>query len=235
MLNLIYKLFWITAVLLIYSCAKTDSSNIKTDGFYVTYRVVGNNQNSAVCTASFQVGGVTGTYIDLNAGDTVTCDGQSMSRSEFAGIVTYSANVAYQVGKTYNIVLSRAGEGDYTSSVVMPQQIVGYSPSGSTSYQKGSAINVSWTASSNAFDNMKVSLNYNTGTSSYSFYEDDTAPETGSGYGFSSLETQVNPPVAGNWSGSIKFSRFLEGSMDVALEGSVRAGQEVSVNITLTD
>lgn len=216
-------------------CAKTDSDNVKTSGFYVTYKITGNNQNSATCNSSFQVGGVTGTYLDLSTGDSITCDGQAMSRSDFAGIVTYSANVAYQAGKTYNFVLTRANEGTYTSSAVLPSTIGGYSPSGNPSIQKGSPINLLWTASNDAFDTMDIVLRYSAGSSSYSFYRSDTFPEVGAGLGFGSSETQVSPAVAGNWLGSITFSRRRTGNMDVLLSGTVEAAQEFKVDLTLTD
>lgn len=216
-------------------CAKTASENVKTSGFYVTYKVTGNNQNSAVCTASFQVGGALGTYLELSSGDNITCDGQQMSRSEYAGIVTYSTNVSYQVGKTYSLVLSRAGEGDYTSSVVLPTEIFGASPANNSSFQKGSAISVSWIASSNASEGMKIYLNYSSGSASYTYVKQDSAPEIGVGYGFGSNETQVNPPVFGTWSGAITFGRYLEGSMDAALAGSIKAVQESQISINLTD
>lgn len=230
-----YHMLFICLLLIGVGCAKTESSNIKTSGFYASYRITGNNQNAAVCSVTYQVGGITGTYIDLEAGDIVTCDGQSMNRTELAGIITYSTNVAYQVGKTYNVVLTRAGEGSYTSSVVLPEEIIGYAPTNLSNFQKGSAINTTWNASSNIMHNMQVTLSYNTGNRSYSFYKYDSAPEAGSGLGFSTTETQVNPPVAGNWTSTIKFQRYLLGSMDASLEGSIRGEQEVSSNITLTD
>lgn len=223
------------ALLFSVGCSKTASDNVKTSGFYATYRITGNNQNSATCTATFQVGGPTGTYLDLSSTDSITCDGQSMNRSEFAGIVTYSANVSYVVGKTYNIVLSRAGEGDYISSAVLPEAIIGYSPSGTPSYQKANAINISWTPSNSNEDNMYVYLNYTAGGSSYSYSENDTAPESGVGMGFGATETQVSPPVAGTWNATLKFQRYCNGIMSSGLDGDMRAEQQVTVNVTLTD
>ena len=222
-------------LLIIQGCAKTNSDNVKTSGFYATYKITANNQNSATCTSTFQVGGLTGTYLDLSAGDSITCDGQAMSRSDFAGIVTYSAIVAYQVGKTYNFVLMRVGEGSYTSSAVLPAVISGNSPSGNPSIHKGSPINLLWTVSNNVFDSMDITLSYSTGTSSYSYYKSDSFPELGSGLGFGSSETQVSPAVAGNWLGSITFKRRQSGTMDVLLSGTVEAVQELKVDLTLID
>lgn len=230
-------LLLISALFLLVGCAKTNSENIKTAGIYATYRIEGNNQNSATCTVQFQVGGATGTFLNLTSGDSVTCDGQSMNRSEIAGIITYSASVAYLVGKTYNVNFSRPDEGAYISSVVMPSEINGISVAPNTSFQKASAITPTWSASGNASESMWVELNFCTSTNSncYRYQKNDTAPEAGSGIGFSSSETQVTPNVAGTWNGSLTFRRYLNGSMDASISGSIQAEQKTSVSILLND
>lgn len=226
----------VTSMLFVMGCSKTDSDNVKTTGFYATYSVTGNNSGTAVCTARLQVGGSTGTYLDLTSGDTLTYDGQSMSRSEFAGIITYSANVTYLVGKTYTVVLARSGEGDYSSSVVLPPAIAGNIPNAPTSYQKGSTISPTWTASSSGADTMYVDLSYNYGTGSRMTLKSDTAPENGNGIVFDSTDTQVSPAgPAGGWAGTMKFTRSRSGTMSPSLSGTISASQEVSVTVTLTD
>lgn len=232
-MKLVYFLLFVLAVFAM-GCAKTLSDNIKTDGFYASYKISGNNAGTAVCTASLQVGGVTGTYIDLVNGDVVTCDGQSMSRSEFAGIITYTASVPYVVGKTYNVVLTRAGEGSYTASVVLPEQIANFSPSGNPSFQKGSIINASWNTSSSGSDTMSIYLSYSAGGNSYSYSKFDSAPENGL-LTFPGAETQVFPAAPGNWPATLRFYRSQTGQMDSALDGSITAEQVQQVNITLTD
>lgn len=226
----------IIATMLTMSCSKTPSDNVKTAGFYVTYNVTGNNQNAVTCTARLQVGGSTGTYLDLNAGDSITCDGQTMARSEFAGIITYSANAPYVPGKTYEIVLSRSGEGSYSSTAVLPDAIAGYSPNGTPSFQKGSTINPTWTASNNGSDYLYVGLSYSTALSGSHFIsKTDSAPENGNGVSFGPTETQLTPPEAGTWNGTIRFTRAREGTLSGSLAGSIRASQEVTVNISLID
>lgn len=216
------------------SCSNTNSDNVKTSGFYVTYTVRGNNQNSVSCTATLQVGGSTGTYLDLSGGDSVTCNGNSMSRSEFLGMITYSATVPYSVGGTYTVVLNRSGETPYSSTAVLPEAIANMNPSSATSYTKGNPISPSWTSSASALDGMVVTLNYSAGGSSYSYQQNDTAPENGV-VGFSSGQTQLTPAVAGPWTGSIEYSRRRTGSMAVGLSGTITASQVATVSVTLTD
>lgn len=216
------------------SCAKTSSDNVKTSGFYGSYSIRGNNQNSVNCSVQFQVGGPTGTYLDLSGSDSVTCNGNNMSRSELLGVITYSATVPYTVGGTYTVVLTRSGEAPYTSTAVLPEAITGMNPGTTTSYRKGASISPSWTASANAADAMGVTLSYSAGSTSYSHYLNDTAPENGS-VGFNGSQTQVNPPVAGTWSGTIEYSRRRAGTMDPALSGVITASQNFTANISLTD
>jgi hypothetical protein len=230
----VFKAIWFFISISVMSCSNTPSDNVKTDGFYVTYKITGNNVNTATCKVTFQVGGATGTYLDLSSNDVVTCDGQSMSRSEFAGIITYSVNVAYQVGKTYNVVLTRSGEDPYNASVTLPEAITGYSPSVPTTYQKGSSIAPTWTPSSNGADAMSVSLSYSSTNGSRLSGKTDSAPENGNGVVFDASDTQMTPAVPGPWSGTITFTRNRTGNVGT-LSGSIRAEQEVSVVVNLID
>lgn len=230
-------LMMILMSLLIISCAKTKSDNIKTSGFYANYSVTGSQANTALvsCSASFQVESG-GTYIDLSSGDSVTCNGQSMSRSELAGIVTYSASVAYQVGGTYEIVLTRTGESPYSSTVTLPEAVTGISPT-SGSYSKGAQINYSWTPSSTSSDEMIIQFNRVTSASpspcprSDSNY--DTSPEDGSG-AFGTNQTALpSDGIAGACSMQIKWIRARNGTMSSGLNGKIKAYQSNEANITL--
>lgn len=229
-----YGFLGVVGILIICSCSKTESSYVETEGFYVSYSVVGNNQNSATCTVTFQVGGPTGTYLDLSSGDSITCDGSSMARSEFLGIVSYTANVSYRPQGQYELIFNREGEGNYISTLTLPEPITGMVPSSSQTYQKANPISVLWNTSSNSEDGMRAYLNYSAGTTSYTFSKNDTSPESGS-LGFSSTETQTQIPSSGTWTGSIKLSRYLSGSMASGLSGTIVGKQETSVSIQLID
>lgn len=213
------------------SCSNTKSDNVKTSGIHATFSVEGNNQNSVNCQATLQVGGATGTYLDLTSGDSVTCNGNSMSRSELLGIITYSATVPYQVGSTYTIVLTRTGENPYSSSVVLPEAISNVSPSSAISQQKGSAINVSWTPSSNATeDSFSASLSA-TGVSALLT---DSPPEQGA-LGFGSTDTTPSPVSSDSSTGTLTYSRARSGTMATGLAGTIKAYQKTSVSVTLTN
>lgn len=228
--SLKFSLFLISSLFL-FSCAKTNSDNIKTSGIRATFSVVGNNQNSVTCTASFQVGeGVGGTYLDLDANDSITCNGNSMSKTDFV-TVSYSATVPYQVGGTYTLVFTRAGEGSYTSTVTLPEAISNYSPNTAQTLQKGSPLNISWTPSSNATDD---SFSAYLSLSGVSELLTDSPPEQGA-LGFGSAETTPSPSNTGNITGTLEYSRSRTGTMATGLSGSITASQKASISVTLTD
>lgn len=217
------------------ACSNTESENVKTSGFYATYTLFAEGASTATCQATFQVGGSTGTYLDLNSGDSVTCDGQSMVRSEFLGMIMYTATVTATVGKTYDVVLTRSGEPTYTSSVVLPEAVAGTTPATTTNYTKGSVINTSWTPSSNTTeDSMTVTLTYDAGEHSASASADDTAPESGT-IGFGSSDTNQYSSVTGTFGGKITFKRKRVGAMASGLEGVVYSQQKLEVPVNLTD
>jgi hypothetical protein len=218
----------------LFACAKTSSDNIKTSGFYATYTVDGNNANSVTCAAQFQVS-QGGTYIDLSSSDSITCNGNSMARSELAGIVKYTAQVAYSPGSVYTIVLTRSGESPYSSSVNLPETITTSNPTSNANVTKGTALTATWALSSDSSDSMRLLLHYDVNSNNaVSHYITDTAPEEGS-LGWSSSETQVNPPSAGPWSGYINFVRFRRGSIASGLTGVIEATQTKAVNISIVD
>lgn len=91
-------LFFGSLTILATSCAKTESENVSTKGIYASFGLLGNNVNSVNCSVQLQVGGPTGTFLDLSSGDSITCNGSNtMLRSELAGIITYSATLPYAV------------------------------------------------------------------------------------------------------------------------------------------
>lgn len=234
-LNFVFRVLSIFSIsIYMLSCSKTESSNIKTSGLYASYQIVGNNQNSVNCSVSFQVGGYTGTYVSLENGDNVTCDGNSMIKSELFGIITYSATVSYRPSGSYVVTLSRPGESDYNSTVTLPTDISGYSPSSSTVVSKGNPVTITWSLSTNSYESMDATFSYTVANQSFSYRQSDTYPENGT-LGFSSSETQVNPAVSGTWTGNLKYSRYLDGVMADGLEGRIRAQQEVTVSVTLVD
>lgn len=223
------------AAFLVGGCSKVPSDNVKTAGIYASYSIRGNNQNSVVCTVQFQAGGSTGTFLDLSAGDSVTCNGQSMSRNEFAGIITYSATLPYTVGAVYTVIFSRANEGSYTSTVTLPEAIEGISPSQGTTIQKGSALTASWVPSRNLNDNLSATLDIRPNSSrSMTHAVVDSSPENGS-LGFSGDQTQVTPPEVGNWAGVLTLKRYRMGTMAEGLKGIIQASQQSSVNLTFVD
>jgi hypothetical protein len=228
-------MFTVVFLFLLQGCSNTESENVKTSGFYATYTLTAEGTSTATCQATFQVGGSTGTYLDLNSGDSVTCAGQSMSRGEFLGMITYTATVNAVAGQAYDIVLNRSGESPYTSTVVLPSAVSGNNPSTTTSYQKGSAVTASWTPSTNTTeDMMSVTLYYEAGSESASPSYDDTAPESGTMV-FGSSDTNRFPSVTGTYSGKVKFKRTRNGVLAPGLEGRIYSTQSKEVVIQMID
>ena len=219
------------------SCAKTDSSNVKTTAFYAEYAIKSStaNSSSAVCSASFRVESG-GTFLDLNNGDTVTCNGLAMTRTELFGIVNYSVNIPATVGGTYTFILTRSGEAPYTASVTLPEIVVPTTPSAGSVLLKGNALGVSWTPSGNSDDSMILSTSkVISGDSKCPDITtfDDSAPESGVG---SFTAAQMSMPVngtAGACGMNIIFQRRRAGTMPSGLNGSVFGIQESSVGISL--
>ncbi len=104
---------------LIAGCSTTSSDNVKTSGFYVTYSVTQEGTAKPTAVANLQVGGATGTYIDLSESDSVSVDGTKLERQKtIINSIYYSASVEEK--PTYTFVLARAEESSTTKVVSHP-------------------------------------------------------------------------------------------------------------------
>ncbi len=225
------------------ACSDTTSDNIKTSGLYSNYSVTNNTGSRAGtvhCQAVFHVGGSTGTYVILNSGDSVTCNGQGMSYSKdpILNQVVYSLDVPATADGNYNIVLSRPNEGPYASSVRLPAGIQPLAPTINTNIHKGTAFNVQWVANTTSSSSMSISLSYyyqeNGETVQAIAYAPTSQPESGSAW-FTSSDTAGNPSATGTWPATLTLSRTNFGSMASGLNGGISASQSVNVNVNLVD
>lgn len=230
----------LSSLIISLSCAKTKSENIKTSGFFADIKVTGSNEGSTYyCSVYFQVESG-GTYIELNSGDAVTCNGNTMSKSVLGSIVSYSTNISAAAGNSVTVTLTRSGENPYESTVVIPSLINSATLTGTPvnsvyQFTKGSTINLSWTPTSVTSEYMKIYLEYNYQESKGKTYEiNDTAPEDGVG-SFSSTQTNVAGEPTGSWDGNISFYRFNEGTIATGLKGTIKSYQKKSFTITLVD
>lgn len=213
-------------------CSKTPSSNVKTSGIYVSYSVVGDNVGSATCEAQFQVGGPTGTFLELDDGDSVTCDGQPMARNEFAGIVTYRVPVTYKPRGSYIVVFTRKDEPQYVATTGIPESITGLNPVSFVGLQKSRPFSVSWTPSLNNGDEMQVALQHSSSRSSGAKFKSGGRPESGVVM-FQSEDTRFEE--SGPINAKIVYRRMREGRLPLGLAGHIRGVQSVSVPVQLTD
>lgn len=225
------------AALLAVSCAKTDSDNIKTSGFYASYSVIVSDTNPTVaqCSASFTVE-QGGTWIELGSSDSVTCNGQSMTKTVIGAIVNYNANLTATVGGTYTLVLTRQGENPYSAAVVLPAAIVTSAPPANFSQGKGNSLSLAWTSSASASDTMVVTTNRVTSsdtTCPLTARFEDSAPENGVG-SFSSADMSLpSSGTAGTCLMKVVFERIQTGTMPAGLNGSIQAVQQASISGSL--
>jgi hypothetical protein len=226
----------VMAALIGIGCAKTESENIKTSGFYANYNI---NVSSATpttlsCEAYFTVE-ANGTYIDLSDSDTVTCNGQAMSKSVIGNIVTYSTNLTATVGGTYTIVLTRSGESPYSATVTLPEAVAGTTPAdGSNTHAKGSQLNYTWTPSSNSADTMYMSTSRTTNGDLKcpdAALQTESSPEDGAGSFSASQMALPTGGTAGACSMGLTWRRTRTGTMPSGLNGYFRANQTKSITI----
>lgn len=133
------------------ACSDTSSQNIKPGAFYGTLSVSGDSTNTVTCSATWQVGGGTGTYIELQSGDKTTCSvGTSVitlqEDKSIIDSITYSGTgLPFSPGATYAITLYTNGQ-TFASTVVLPDSVTITAPSPAQSVAKGSQLQITWNA-----------------------------------------------------------------------------------------
>lgn len=217
-------LLLILSMVFLAACSKTESENVKTAGLYVSFHVEMDEYQTLHCFATFQVGGSTGTYLELTGGDDVECNGVSMHKSDVLGMVTYSTNVPANANNTYSIRFTRPGEPDYVAVTYLPADFSITAPVAESTINKTQSFEARWSASTNSKDNMNVDVSANTGgTSYYSSLTD--SPEHGL-LRFDPIITDIVAPPPGTWTSKITYTRYRYFSTPSGLDGSTRASRK---------
>ncbi len=228
----------LSLALLCTACSSINSSDIKSGGIHATNAVSASGA-AVTCESTLRAGGITGSYVDLDAGDSLFCNGVRMLRKgDVFGQITYRATVASSPRALYEIKLERDGE-TLRSGAIMPSPITGASIAGGATHRIGSAVTVTWDRSQYPDESMTAALamkddhNFKFGGASVT----DSAPELGSAT-FTGADTEIRyydekdggyKKASGPYSATIELRRTKDGSLDGAWKGSMNATQAVSL------
>lgn len=230
----------LTAVLS--ACSTTKSDNVDTAGIYAVFAVSEDGAN-ARGDATFYVGGTTGTVLQLSAGDSITCNGNTMSENQdlFGKYYYYSGCGTLTAGATYTLVFTRNGDDGvetYSSSVVMPAAVTVTSPSGGASYTRGQTIPVTWNSGSVA-DTIEVAISGSgssaSGSGSTTYSRSQGSLDDDGAYTILGADTDPADTITGVISNvKISVTRTHSGSMGSGLTGQISARRAGAVsNLTL--
>lgn len=235
-------IFYVATLIVVFTsaCSTTNSDNVSTGGIYAALSI---SENGAVAQASatFYVGGITGTVLQLSAGDSVACNGNVLSEQQnLFGGYSYVGNCGtLTAGAMYSFVFTRdsaSGNDEvYTSTVTLPEAVNITAPADASTFTRGNPINVTWTAST---DSVLVTLSgqgtsSDPGGGSTSFSSTNSASDNGA---YTIIGTDTDPDsITGAISNAyITVRRSRSGTMDASLDGSISASRSDSViNLTI--
>lgn len=240
------------------SCTTLESDEVKTTALNGEFVITAMSSGTARCSAHFTAGhgGINTTTVDLKGGDSVSCNGAVMSRSE-DGItheISYSVDLAGKPGDTFIVIFHRQNEADYNAKVILPDPIL-LPVRPPASLKKDSGVSVSYVPSQFRDASLLATLaasdpkegQYNmdpngnridskgqrvstglSGTSS------DGPPE----HGMVALKDDFpkNAPYSnGNWPGKIQLIRAISGVVSAGFNGRISAQQILTIPVTVTD
>src|SRR6185503_3553237 len=98
------------------------SDEVKTTALNGDFVISALRNGAARCTATFTAGhgGINTTTVDLTSGDSISCNGAAMSRTEdpITHQISYTTDLAGKPGDAFNIVFHRQSERDYNAKVI---------------------------------------------------------------------------------------------------------------------
>jgi len=228
------KLLFVAFVgLFLFSCSKVGSSSVEQSSWVATYSVE-QQGSKVVCIAKYQVGGTTGTFIELDSqDDAVFCQDQYMTRADsLVGEVIYKAEIKPDTNQNYQIRLSRK-DGQYVSQVKLPESIQATSPAYNQILEKNKAFDVIWNLQNAS--KVSVALKYTIKNKQHPdgevvYHEKVIEPDTGRTT-FSAGETpQTEAGVI--TPAEIILSRSFSGEMPATLKGSINAIQKSRISVS---
>lgn len=235
------KLKWVLFIGLLFnlsSCANTDSEDIKTSAFCARYSASSDGSNATI-SASWQVGcGLGGSYIELSETDSVQVKINSgsyedLSKSNIAGIISYSKTVSAGAGDTVTIRLVREEEGSYEATATIPTVPTVSAPTAGGSYTEGDAMTFSWVAGTGSFMSLSLERSYFDGTLTNTRKNSVTSEADDGSYLSSTDFTATN--ISSNISATVEVTRNNSGSVPSDFEGGYFYAKAVkTLSITLT-
>lgn len=133
-------------ILVLYGCSSTTSDNIKTSGIYAIFTIENKyGEDTVTAKASLQVGGITGSYIELVGDDKLYCDDKELSsRKPGLGIIEYAAQLPKKnAGEKYVFKFKRKDE-EHTIEVIQLKEVHIVEPSQSQTFKISQDIKIKW-------------------------------------------------------------------------------------------
>jgi hypothetical protein len=219
--------FVITALVMIlaFSCAITDSGNVKTSGIWVSYTVRHKSDTNIEVIAVFRVGGPLGTLLEMSDGEYISCNGVALS---WATLYYYTTFTSPAPGNVYTFTFHRTDETIDTEVTVPPSPgTVTTTPS--DGYNEWDPLEVNW---SSGLDTIEIEI---TGT------EIDTYTRSGITDDGSFI---VNDPKgtgiesdnnAGVSSLDVLVKKYRTGSVNAVYEGGQTRSEHWASSATVTN
>lgn len=221
-----------------------NSGDIKSSGIHAV-NAVSAAGGDVTCESVLRAGGTTGTYIDLDDGDALYCNGVRMTRQgDVFGQITYKARVPSNPRAIYEIKFVRAGE-TLVAGAMMPSPITGAAIVGGNSQRIGSSFTVTWDRSAYADESTTAFLMMSDSSDRHygSATAKDPAPELGRAT-FAAGDTEIRyfdsrnnryERVSGPYSSRVELRREKIGAMTGAWKGSMSAVQSSSLDLRMVD
>jgi hypothetical protein len=142
-------------------CTATSSQHIATSDLFVNYELIAQTDH-VTARATFHVGdGNTGTVVQLDGSDRISCGGVPLAQSESAlGQITYQADIP-MTASTFVFELARQ-TGNVSTSVTVPAAIAMHTPVAQSKLPAGQPVTVTWSPAGST-DRIDISLSVTAG------------------------------------------------------------------------
>ena len=235
-----YRIVYFSMVLALFSCSKVNSDLVKSEGLYFNTSVT-RKAGSLKCLTTLNVGGSTGTFVDITGSESLTCNGLPMKRfSNVANQIWYEVVLPIGTVSPFEVVFDRPKE-KLKATATMPEEIQEVAAI-RTDLNIGLDIPIAWKPSSDSKDVMVVYLTLTSSSGvTKSITLTDTAPETGN-LVISGSETKIirfnqithqDEFVPGPYSAVLSMQRLRMGENLSSWSGRINAVQQTEIAFKL--
>jgi len=146
MKRLLFAIVLLIGGVYLIGCSSTTSDNVKTSGIYAIFTIENKyGETTVTARATLQVGGITGSYVELVGDDELYCDDVKLSTTKPGlGIIEYKAQLPKKNAQEKYVFKFKRKDEEHTIDVIQLKDLHITEPTQSQGFKISDDIKIKW-------------------------------------------------------------------------------------------